>query len=51
MLPLTEWYLQQLAASDALLYRLRYGALAPPLTAAEQLQAREGGPASARWLS
>lgn len=37
-----EWYLQQLAASDALLYRLRYGALAPPLTAAEQLQARRG---------
>ncbi|PRW45490.1 electron transfer flavo -ubiquinone oxidoreductase [Chlorella sorokiniana] len=27
-----EWYLQQLAASDALLYRLRYGALAPPAT-------------------
>lgn len=38
-----EWYLQQLAASDALLCRLRYGALAPPLTAAEQLQARRQG--------
>ena len=42
--PLTDWYLQQLAASDALLYRLRYGALAPPLNAAEQLQAKGGGP-------